>query len=139
MFDLDRDYALRHLGRGLHALQDIFAHGNVTGGRGGTHTWWHDDIRYNWADSTFTTIVRSGQSHGQRFFDTRDATLNHFNRFFAGVGMPASGTSSVIGASVVGVSAVGVPAARVPTAGIVGVGGLGVGHFGLGSIGIEPF
>jgi len=85
-FEADQNLALRHLGRGLHALQDIHAHGNATGGFGGTHTRQHDDIRYDWADDTLTTVVHSGQTHGQRFADTRDATMVFFDRFITEIG-----------------------------------------------------
>ena len=85
-FEAVQSLALRHLGRGLHALQDIHAHGNATGGFRGTHTRQHDDIRYDWADDTMTTVVRSGKTHGQRFQDTRNTTMVFFDLFISRIG-----------------------------------------------------
>ena len=81
--ELQREQALRTLGQGMHALQDIFAHGNIDGH--GLFTGF-DNVRYNWVDSTRTSVVDSGQKYGERFFETQRATMNYLNRFIAGIG-----------------------------------------------------
>ena len=69
----------------MHALQDIYAHGNVTG-RGGTHVFNHDNIRYDWKDFTLIEVEDSGQTHGQRYYATQTATIAHLNLFIDAIG-----------------------------------------------------
>ena len=77
--------ALQYLGIGLHPLQDVDAHGTISSHKPfGLDK--HDDVRYNWADSTKTTVVDSGQTQGQRYFDTKAATESYFQRFLEAIG-----------------------------------------------------
>ena len=82
--DAQRTEALQMLGQGLHALQDISAHGNIAGHRVGSG---HDNISFNWVcNITRTDVVHSGQSHGERFYEAQAATMHFFERFLEGIG-----------------------------------------------------
>ena len=86
LYRADKDYALKFLGEGLHAIQDIEAHGNITKG------WWisgHismegvDDINYDWTDLSRTNVERSVNQ--RRFKNTENATNNYLALFFDGI------------------------------------------------------
>jgi len=87
--------ALENLGRGSHALQDYFSHGNTT------HHWpfsGHDNIDFDWVCNVARTDVRRVMpSHGARFFETQTATMAYFSRFLAGIG--GTSTLSMMGSS----------------------------------------
>ena len=76
----DKDYALRHLGEGLHAMQDYHAHGEIGVGmpvaRHGKHV---DDRNYDWTDSSRTKVEWS--SNQNRYNNTKVSTMVYLNRF----------------------------------------------------------
>ena len=84
-----REQALKLLGQGLHALQDIQAHGNI-----GIYEWWWashadmmeiDDIRFDWGDSSKTWVKESDRQ--LRLKMTELFTMMYLAEFIAGVGM----------------------------------------------------
>jgi hypothetical protein len=74
------------LGRGLHAIQDIEAHGNIRDGLGHWRNPEVDDIFYVWADSTRTTVIRANSAPYTRIENTYLATVSYLTRFTEGVG-----------------------------------------------------
>ena len=85
-YEYDKRYALELLGQGLHPLQDIYAHGNITNASI-QHTSRHDKKEYNWVDTTVRIeVVDSGQKYGQRYYDTEEATKNYLNDFISQIG-----------------------------------------------------
>ena len=82
----DKDYALKFLGEGLHAIQDIEAHGNI--GKGdpiASHLGMEgvDDRNYDWTDLSRTNVERSVNQ--KRFNATKKATDNYLALFFDGI------------------------------------------------------
>jgi hypothetical protein len=85
LYNYQMNLALEYLGIGLHPLQDVDAHGNISSHRPfGLDK--HDDIRYNWEPGSLTNVVDSGQDYGQRYYDTKAATEAYFQRFLCGTG-----------------------------------------------------
>jgi hypothetical protein len=87
-----RDAALVDLGHGLHALQDIHAHGQINANNG-DWGWGHfpqlfapDDPHRAWTSQGQTWVSLPQGSNQQRFHDTKTDTINYLNRFREGVG-----------------------------------------------------
>ena len=88
-----REQALKLLGQGLHALQDIQAHGRI----GIYDGWWAshvdmmeiDDIRFDWGDSSLTWVKESDEQF--RLKMTELFTLMYLAEFIAGVGRECEG------------------------------------------------
>ena len=83
--------ALHYLGTGLHPLQDITAHGNVTMGGITAHKKENDDIRYDWKNSSKTEVEFSGK--GQRLTNTKNNTTDYLERFLVGTNQSATSVS----------------------------------------------
>ena len=85
-YERDKDYALKLLGEGLHALQDVDAHGQIgvddviashVGLKG------IDDPNYDWADSSQTSVVKSTEQ--KRYNNTKNNTIDYLKRFIEGI------------------------------------------------------
>ena len=61
----DKDYALKHLGEGLHAMQDYHAHGDIQPKFAGisSHGENFDDRNYDWTDSSRTKVEWSSNQN----------------------------------------------------------------------------
>jgi hypothetical protein len=91
LYNAQMNLALEYLGIGLHPLQDIDAHGNISSHKPGFLPFGlgdnHDKVAYDWDDlTTKLTVVDSGQTYGQRYYDTKAATESYFQRFLCGIG-----------------------------------------------------
>jgi len=87
--------ALKNLGFGLHALQDIEAHGNLSVPVG--HVFdpfgaFYDNIDYVWTDSSKTAVKKARRwpyvikdKHRTRLNDTQTATEIYLNSFLEGI------------------------------------------------------
>lgn len=78
----NKSNALMYLGYGLHAIQDIEAHGQI--GRGDdvpVHGLTADNPDYDWKDSSHTTLVNAPGNSQPRKDDTYNSTLNYLRRF----------------------------------------------------------
>ena len=79
------NYALKFLGEGLHAIQNIEAHGNI--GKGYPIPF-HlpfgvDDINYDWTDTSRTSVTFSDRQ--QRLYSTKATTETYLSLFFGGI------------------------------------------------------
>jgi len=97
--DIFIDLALKELGLGLHALQDIEAHGNIGADWLAKQTFSShvgiigvDDVDYIWKDESRTSVIRARSwwlpilsNHQTRLIDTKSATINYFDRFLCGI------------------------------------------------------
>jgi len=89
------DTALKKLGIGLHALQDISAHGNygVKEYPAGKkikepHGKYFDDVRYDWADSGLIKLVKTKNTNGlgNRYEETKNNSLCYLALFRWAIG-----------------------------------------------------
>jgi len=86
-----REKALKELGYGLHAIQDIEAHGQMGRGKaipqhviGKKNLRKADDINYDWANKGRTRVRES--SDKRRLIDTATATRLYIKDFIKGIG-----------------------------------------------------
>jgi len=88
--------ALAELGRGLHPLQDVYAHGNIgVGSPLADHMvfgsilffnqlWQADNKNYDWKNSSQNSLINS--SNQQRYNNTQSATIEYFTNFINDIG-----------------------------------------------------
>ncbi len=85
--------ALTCLGYGLHAIQDIEAHGQIGKGKDlpqhivsdiKSKKYKADKINYDWINSKRISLVKSSEK--KRLFATRRATYSYLERFIKGIG-----------------------------------------------------
>jgi hypothetical protein len=86
-----RTFALTMLGRGLHSIQDIEAHGNIGVGRPFAMHGWDaisgvDKIGYDWKDDNRRRVTQSAAQ--VRFNASIMDSVNYIDRFYAAIGIP---------------------------------------------------
>ena len=92
----DKELAIKHLGYGLHAIQDIFAHGqigrgllipqHITLGIGNPNSKnVADNINYEWCN-TARTKLRKNSVEKPRLIETREHTKKYLERFISYIG-----------------------------------------------------
>ncbi len=95
--DKERKNALTTLGYGLHALQDFYAHGsfypvqNKNTIFGWTikivkvHSAEYDNPFYDWKNSNKNSFTALGRTPGNRYYETRDATVYYLILFLISI------------------------------------------------------
>lgn len=81
-YKVNKSKGLMYLGYGLHAIQDIEAHGQI--GRGAdvpVHGATADNPNYEWKDSSHTTLQKVSGTAQPRVSATCTASLNYLRRF----------------------------------------------------------
>lgn len=81
-YKVNKSKALMYLGYGLHAIQDIEAHGQI--GRGAdvpAHGLTADDPSYEWKDSSHTTLRKVSGTAQPRVSATCTSSLNYLKKF----------------------------------------------------------
>ncbi len=82
-----KETALKKLGYGLHAIQDIEAHGQMGRGKSipiqGPRA---DNIDYDWANKEKIKVSSKKSSDKLRLVATRDATYTYLNKFVKIIG-----------------------------------------------------
>ena len=88
-----RNQALMYLGYGLHAMQDIEAHGNIGKGKNlpqhivssiKSKKYNADDIAYDWSNKSRNSLKKC--SDKSRLLATQKATKNYINKFISQIG-----------------------------------------------------
>lgn len=81
-YKVNKNKGLMYLGYGLHAIQDIEAHGQI--GRGNNvpaHGATADNPNYEWKDSSHTTLKKASGKAQPRVSTTCTSSLNYLKRF----------------------------------------------------------
>lgn len=81
-YKVNKSKGLMYLGYGLHAIQDIEAHGQI--GRGAdvpAHGVTADNPNYEWKDSSHTTLQKVSGTAQPRYSATYTSSLNYLKRF----------------------------------------------------------
>lgn len=81
-YKVNKSKGLMYLGYGLHAIQDIEAHGQI--GRGAdvpAHGATADNPNYEWKDSSHTTLQKVSGTAQPRYSATYTSSLNYLKRF----------------------------------------------------------
>lgn len=82
----NRSAALKDLGYGLHAMQDIEAHGNMGKGKAiPIQEFNADEIDFVWADSARVKVTKNATTKS-RLVATRTSTYSYLDRFIAKIG-----------------------------------------------------
>jgi hypothetical protein len=91
--EIDRDMALKELGMGLHAIQDIEAHGNISTPLGHLFIPFVDNVNYNWRNDNRTSVRRIAPQpptarieRQTRYKATEEATKKYLEDFINRIG-----------------------------------------------------
>ena len=84
-YEREKEYALALLGEGLHALQDVDAHGQIgVNDLIASHVGMEgvDDRNYDWTDNSCTNVQYSGEQ--KRYNSTKSWTMWYLNQYLSG-------------------------------------------------------